>query len=281
MTGNVQEAREALGQRLRELRRATGMSGRDLAERAGWHESKVSKLEYGRRPPSEADLRAYCNILGAEPELPELITTLRNIDSAHVEWRRVLSGGTKSGQNKLAKLAGQTRLMRIYQPYVIPGLLQTAEYAEEILRQAIEFYRIPDDLDEGVSKRLERQKLLYRGECRFHILIGEQALSTGVACHDVMAGQLDRLLAVIGLPRVLLGIVPAHAYCPAPAMNFVMYDRRVVVVEGVTAELKINQAREIDIYHRSFNSLASQSMTGEAARTLIRNAIEKQREEQP
>ncbi|WP_157181737.1 Scr1 family TA system antitoxin-like transcriptional regulator [Nocardia testacea] len=171
MTRNVQEAREALGQRLREFRRSTGMSGRDLAARAGWHESKVSKLEYGRRPPSEADLRAYCNILGAEPELPELITTLRNIDSAHVEWRRVLSGGTKSGQNKLAKLAGQTRLMRIYQPYVIPGLLQTAEYAEAILRQAIEFYRIPDDLDEGVSQRLERQQILYRGECKFHILM--------------------------------------------------------------------------------------------------------------
>ncbi|NNH73341.1 helix-turn-helix domain-containing protein [Nocardia uniformis] len=276
MSGSLQEAREALGQRLRELRRAAGMSGRNLAELAGWHESKVSKLEHGTRPPTEMDIRAYCEILGASEQLPDLLATVRNLDSAYVEWRRVLSSGTKRGQHSLAKLAERTKLMRVYQPYVVPGLLQTADYAEAILRQAIDFYRIPDDLDNGVAERIERQQILYRGDRRFHILMGEQALSTGVANADVMTGQLDRLMAVIGLPRVTFGIVPATAYCPAPAMNFVMYDRSLVVVEGVTAELKITQPREIAQYGRAFDILASQSTTCDAARALIRNAISAQ-----
>ncbi|GAB0105209.1 helix-turn-helix transcriptional regulator [Nocardia sp. JMUB6875] len=249
------------------------MSGRVLAEQAGWHESKVSKIEHGIRPASEADIRTYCEILDASEQLPDLLATVRNIDSAYVEWRRVLSAGTKRGQHALTKLSERTKLMRVYQPYVVPGLLQTADYARAILRQAIDFYRIPDDLEDGVAKRLERQRILYSGDRRFHILMGEQALRTGVADEGVMTGQLDRLIAVIGLPRVTFGIVPAESYCPAPATNFVMYDRSMVTVEGVTAELKVTQPREIAIYGRAFNMLASQSVTGEAARRLIRAAI--------
>ncbi|QIS21020.1 helix-turn-helix domain-containing protein [Nocardia terpenica] len=273
MTSSVQEAREALGQRLRELRRAAGMSGRQLAELAGWHESKISKLEYGKRPPSEADLRAYCEFLDEEEQLPDLLATLRNIDNAYVEWRRVLSAGTRRGQHALTRLAEQAQIMRVFQPYVIPGLLQTAGYAEAILRQAIDFYQIPNDLDEGVSKRLERQQILYRRDHRFHFLIGEQALFTRVAGNEVMIGQLDRLLTLMGLPRVGIGIVPTGAYCPAPAMNFVMYDRRMVTVEGIAAELKVTQSREIQIYSRAFDVLARQSLTGEPARGLIKSAL--------
>lgn len=277
MTDSVQEAREALGQRLRELRRAAGVSGRALADGAGWHESKISKIEYGRRSPSEADLRAYCAILDTADQLPDLLATLRNIDSAYVEWRRVLSAGTKRGQDRLTRLAEQTAVMRSDQPYVVPGLLQTAEYAEAILRQAIDFYRIPNDLYGGVAKRLERQQILYRGHRRFHILLGAQALYTGVAADKVMLGQLDRLLAVMGLPHVQLGIVPKEAYCPAPAMNFTIYDRRVVLVEGVTAELKVTQPGEIAIYGRAFDNLARQAITGDPARALIVGASEQRK----
>lgn len=254
------------------------MSGRNLAELAGWHESKISKLEYGRRPPSEADVRTYCEHLGAGNELPDLLATLRHIDSAYVEWRRLLGAGTKRAQHGLTKLEAETRLMRIYQPYVVPGILQTAEYAEAILRQAIEFYSIPDDLDDGISARLERQQILYRRGHRFHILIAEQVLSTDVADDDVMVGQLDRLLAVMGLPRVAFGIVPANAYCPAPSMNFVMYDARTVLVEGITAELTITQPREIAIYGRTFDALAKLAATGEQARGLIRRALDTRRQ---
>ncbi|MFE3189478.1 helix-turn-helix domain-containing protein [Nocardia sp. NPDC059240] len=274
MTSSVHEAREALGARLRELRRDAGISGRELASLAGWHESAVSKIETGDRSPTEAQLRAYCVHTGNEAQLPDLIATLRNVQAAYVEWRKVLGTGTKRRQHQAVKLAEESKLMRIFQPNLIPGILQTAEYAEAVLRRYIKFYRVPDDLDAGVAKRLERQHLLYKGDRRFHILVSEQALQTTVGNDAVMTGQLDRLLAVIGLSRVLLGIVPARAELPIQVTNFVMFDERLVLVEAVTAELSITQPREIGTYGRLFTELAELSATGDAARALIRKALE-------
>ncbi|MEU2035301.1 helix-turn-helix domain-containing protein [Nocardia amamiensis] len=275
MTNSVHEQREALGKRLREIRKDAGLSGRQLAALAGWHESKVSKIETGDRTPSEADLRAYCAHTGNRDQLADLIATVRNIEAAYLEWRRVLHAGTRRRQERSVTLAEQTKLMRIYEPVLIPGILQTAEYAEAVLRRAIEFYRIPNDVDQGVSKRLERQQVLYRGDHRFHILIAEQSLSTTVGSAAVMVGQLDRLLAVMGLPRVLLGIVPAAAEWLTPTTNFVMFDERMVLVEAITAELTITQPREIALYGRAFDILAKQAVTGRQARDLIAAALDR------
>ncbi len=81
-------------------------------------------------------------------------------------------------------------------------------------------------------------------------------------------------MAVIGLSRVLFGIIPAHAGPPMQTTNFVIFDNRMVTVEGITAELTITQPREISIYSRAFELLASLSVTGDSARGLIRRALE-------
>ncbi|WP_051406905.1 Scr1 family TA system antitoxin-like transcriptional regulator [Nocardia sp. CNY236] len=120
---------------------------------------------------------------------------------------------------------------------------------------------------------MERQQILYQGDRRFHILIGELALYNKVGDDSVMAGQLDRLLATIVLPRVSFGIVPIGAELPMQLTNFVMYDARRVTVEAVTAELTITQPREIEVYHKTFDILSGQSVTGQDARMLIRKAI--------
>ncbi|MBF6326942.1 helix-turn-helix domain-containing protein [Nocardia transvalensis] len=274
MTSSLHEAQEALGARLRELRLDAEISGTELARRAGWHQTKVSKIEYGKTKPTEADIRAWCSHTGSESQLPDLIATLRNIEAAWMEWRRVLGTGTKRRQQLSIKLEAETEVMRWYEPRLIPGLLQTAEYAEEILRNVIEFQNVPNDLDEGVSKRMERQQILYRRNHKFHFVVAEQALRTTVGNDRIMLGQLDRLLAVVGMPRVTLGIVPADARYRVPTSNFIMFDNNRVMVETVTAELTITQPREIAQYGRAFDVLAKQSVTGDAARELIRKALE-------
>ncbi|WP_051161639.1 helix-turn-helix domain-containing protein [Nocardia brevicatena] len=276
MTNSVQQAREAVGERLRGLRQSAGLSGSELARRAGWHQTRVPKIEYGKTKPSVVDIQVWCSLTGAESEIPDLIATLQNIEAAYHEWRRTLSGGTRQKQHEILRLMQQSKVMRVYQPTLIPGLLQTAEYAAAILRRSIKFHQIPDDLDEGVAMRLDRQQILYRGDRRFHILMGEPALYNNVGGPSVMAGQLDRLLAAMGLPRVNFGIVPLNAELPMQLTNFVMFDERRVTVEAITAELTITQPREIKVYHRTFDILAGQSVTGEKARELIRRALEAQ-----
>ncbi|MEV6767088.1 helix-turn-helix transcriptional regulator [Nocardia sp. NPDC051030] len=279
MTQSSRDAQEALGQRLREIRRRAGLTGRRLANLAGWHESKVSKLEYGKLRPSDADIRAYCEYSGANEQSEDLLATLHNIDAAYMETRRLLSSGTGRRQDELVRLAERTKLTRIYQNVLIPGILQTPEYARAILERSIARHRIPDDIDAGVAKRMERQQFLYRRDRRFHILIAEQTLLTTVGGDDVMLGQLDRLLVVIGLPRIAFGILRATADIPQQTTNFVMFDDRTATVETITAELTITQPREIAEYGRTFDMLAELAVTGDAARTLIMATAERRRME--
>ncbi|PSL01595.1 helix-turn-helix protein [Haloactinopolyspora alba] len=277
MTNSIHQAREALGQRLRDLRKDAGLTGRGLAVLAGWHSSKVSKIEYGRQTPSEEDIHAWCQHTGTGNQRADLIATVRNIEAMYVEWRRMLGTGTRRRQQASQTVEADTRLMRWYEPTLIPGLLHTAEYAEAVMRRVIAFYDIPDDLDAGVTARMERQQTLYRGDHRFHFIIAHQALLTTVGNDDVMIGQLDRLLAVMSLPRVAFGIIPPTAEYHVPANQFIMFDNRLVHVETISAELTISQPREIALYSRAFDELAKQAVVGEPARQLVTSALEQRR----
>jgi hypothetical protein len=138
---------------------------------------------------------------------------------------------------------------------------------------------MPDDLDAGVAERLERQQSLYRGNHRFHFVIAQQALLTTVGDNNVVIGQLDRMLAVMSLPRVTLGILPVLAEYRAPTNQFIMFDNRLVHVETVSAELTIKQPREIALYAKAFQELAKLAVIGDAARVLISSALHLRRDE--
>jgi len=193
-----------------------------------------------------------------------------------LEYRRVLATGTKRRQKQAVKLEADTEVTRWYEPQIVPGLLQTADYARWILARVTDFYETPNDLEQGVAARIERQRVLYHGRHRFWFVIAEQVLHTTAGDDQVMLGQLDRLQTVMELARVSLAIVPAAAVYRAPTINgFVMFDDRLVQVETISAELNVTQPREIRLYARAFDVLARQAVTGERARTLIRRAMEK------
>lgn len=274
MTNSLDEAREALGKQLRDLRKDAGLTGRGLASLAGWHSSKVSKIEYGKQTPSEDDIRTWCGHTSANNQIPDLTAAVRDIESMYVEWRRKLSVGTRRRQNASRRLESDTKLMRWYEPVLVPGLLQTAEYAREVMRRVIDFYDVPDDVDAGVSERMERQSILYRGDHRFNFILAQQALTTMVGGVDVMVGQLDRLLAVMSLPRVAFSIIPSHAEYRTPSNQFIIFDNRLVHVETISAELSISQPREIALYSKAFQELTQQAVTGSAARALITSALD-------
>lgn len=250
------------------------MSGRELAAHLGVHESRISKIEYGKLRPTDSDIRAYCKYAGADDQLADLLATLHNIDSAYVEWRQALSSGIRNRQQQTLQLEARAKLIRNWEPMIVSGLLQTPDYAAAMMRNIVEFDRIPDDVDAAVAKRMERQQVLYRPGKRFHILLAEQSLYTTIGNSQIMRGQLDRLYSVIGMPRVTVGIVPRDYDARVIVENFFMFDNRMVKVEGHTASITITQPREIAQYGRAFDSLAAQSVTGDRARALIRKALE-------
>jgi transcriptional regulator with XRE-family HTH domain len=270
----VHQAREALGHRLRDIRKDAGLTGRQLALLAGWQGSKVSKIEYGRQTPAEDDIRHWCQHCRADDQLADLLATVRHIEAMYVEWRRMLGTGTKRRQEASIRLEAETHLFRWYEPVLVPGILHTAEYATAVMGRVVAFYGIPDDLQAGVAARMERQQILYRGDHRFHFILAEQALRTTVGSPDVMTGQLDRLLTVVSLPRVSLGIVTARGDYRVPTNQFIMFDDRLVHVETISAELTISQPREISLYAKAFQELSRLAVYGQSAKALIRAALD-------
>jgi transcriptional regulator with XRE-family HTH domain len=271
---SADQARAALGIRLRDLRRDAGLSATALARAAGWQPSKVSKIEHGRQTPAEDDLRSWCQHCRADVHLPDLVAAVRAIDTQFAEWRRILRSGTRRRQQASAAVYERARLFRIYEPAVIPGLLQTGEYAEAVLSVFIDFARVPADAAEGARARLERQTVLTHGDRHFHMVIGEQALRTEVGDPAVMAGQLERVLQVMRLPRVRIGILPAAAPYRVPLNSgFWILDDALVQFDTYTAEVSLVRPDEISVYSRAFERLAALAVYGTGARGMLTQAL--------
>jgi len=235
---------------------------------------KSSRIEHGQRNASEDDVRAWCLHCNAKDQIPDLIVTLRHIEAMWLEWRRTLRTGTKIRQQQSLGLYEKTHVFRVYNPHVIWGTLQTAEYATATLRQVIDFYEITNDVDSGVAARMERQQFLYKGDRRYNVILTQQSLLTNIGGPDVMRGQLDRLLAILSLPRLSLGIIPAKAPGAIwPGNPITMFDNRTVMVETYSAEITVTQPREIALYAKAFGLLQQSAVYGQPARHLISKAL--------
>ncbi|MGD0559280.1 MAG: helix-turn-helix transcriptional regulator [Streptosporangiaceae bacterium] len=273
MPGDIEQSRRALGMRLREVRLDAGLSARELARLAGWHFSKVSKLEHGTRPPSQQDIRAWCIHCGAPEQAPDLIATARAVDAMYVEWRRKMRSGLKHFQDSYQPLYEQTSLFRVYQTMFLPDLLATAGYTAAVLRAWAGLMSLPADTDAAVAARMQRQNLLHGGNRRFEIILEEQVLRTRAADADVMAGQLDRLLAIATMPAVSLGIIPAGGRRTVMMQScFWIFDDSQAQVETPSALLSITQPAEIAIYAQLFEQLQRSALHGRGARQLIGRA---------
>jgi transcriptional regulator with XRE-family HTH domain len=270
MPGQPQQAREAFGARLREIRQDAGLTARALAKLAGWHFTKISKLEHGARQPSQDDIRAWCRHCRAEDQALDLIAAARSIDAMYAEWRRQMRAGLKHFQDSWRPLYEQTLLFRIYETTYIPGLLNTAGYASAILQFWAGLMNLPADIDTAVAARMDRQNVFRDGKRRFVFVLEEQALRTRVGGTDVLAAQLDQLLTLMSLPVISLGIIPAGGERHALAQgSFWMFDDARVQVETVSAGLDITQPAEINLYAQVFERLQRSAIYGRSARDLI------------
>lgn len=272
---NVHEARIALGHRLRELRTAANLSGRQLAELLSWPASKISKLENGRQTPSDDDIRAWTQATGTNAETEALLASLHTLEVQHAEWRRILHAGIRPRQNELADLDQRTSLFRVFESTVIPGLLQTAEYARVRFAEGIRVFNLTNDINEAVQGRIQRQQILYRPDKRFHFVLTEASLRMRLCPPEVMLGQLDRLVSLSALPNVKLGIIGFRTqYATSPWHCFWMYDSDRVLVETYSAALTLAQPPEIELYARVFDELAAVASYGRAARAVINGVID-------
>jgi transcriptional regulator with XRE-family HTH domain len=266
--------RERLGARLKELRVRDGLSGVALAGKLGWVQSKVSRIERGRQTVSDAEVAAWANAVGADPQTTAtLVEQARVVRAEYASWRQGLSTGY-ARQQQLIGLDTKATLIRNFEVGVIPGLLQTAEYARHRFIENVEVHGAPaEDLDDSVRVRMQRQQILYDSTKQLKFVVTEAVLRMLLCPAEVMRGQLDRLLALIGMSHVELSVIPMETRLPvAPMHGFVMFDD-LVIVETFGAELVLRESTDTASYAEVFDQLRAVGRRGDDARALISRAL--------
>ncbi|MFE6941037.1 helix-turn-helix domain-containing protein [Streptomyces chartreusis] len=273
MSTDYQQAREALGQRLRELRLSAAdgrLTGTQLAQRLGWPHSKVYKLEGGRQTAITEDLEAWAEAVGHADTAEELVARLKGFESHIRSWRRQLGAGHRPVQDTWNVAVDRARVIHAWEEAVIPGMLQTADYARHIFLRYADLQSTKRDTEEAVRSRMERQSWLYQGGRRFHAMVWEPALHALVCPPSVLAAQLDRLAGHVGMDTIELGVIPLSASLKVPTANgFWILDNRLVIAEDWHAELWLDDEETVASYRAVWNTLGESALYGADAQNVI------------
>lgn len=167
--------------------------------------------------------------------------------------------------------------MTEFQPAMISGLLQTADYAREFLHLPsgpLSLGSDGDDINQMIGFRMERQQVLYQQGKNVQIIMLEAALRTRTVPPATLAGQLDRLIAVAGRPNLKLGIISFEAPVPVfPLSGFRLYDD-LVIVEHINGEHQLAGADDVTRYEEYLEMLRDAAVGGDDLAAVIRRSLD-------
>jgi transcriptional regulator with XRE-family HTH domain len=274
--------RRKLGAELRALRTSAALTSGEAARLAGWHQSKVSRIETGTSGAKPADVRLLLDVYGVtDPQLRELLLVLSGTgdggDRHH--WWHAYRGVLPPTYRDFISLESQASAMRTLETTVIPGLLQTPEYARAVTEAALEG-ESEERLDALVEVRLTRQDVLSaQPPLELSAVLDEAVLRREVGGPGVMARQLARLVEAARLPQVRLQVLPfsagAHIGVTGPFVIF-SFSRRsdldVVVLDHLTSSLHLERKEDLRAYVEAFNALSAHALSPEDSLDFIAGA---------
>jgi transcriptional regulator with XRE-family HTH domain len=265
--------RRKLGAELRALRASAGLTSGQAARLVGWHQSKVSRIETGASGVKPADVRLLLDAYAvADAQLRELLLALAGSEESggRHHWWHAYRGVLPPTYRDFISLESQASAMSTLETSVVPGLLQTPEYARAVTRAAVE--GLDDErLDALVQVRLARQDVLRSDPpLRLSAVLDEAVLRREVGGPDVMARQLRRLMEAARLPQVRLQVLPfaagAHVGVTGPFVIFSFSstsDLDVVVLDHLTSSLYLERKEDLMAYIEAFNALQSHALSPE------------------
>ncbi|WP_314612181.1 helix-turn-helix domain-containing protein [Streptomyces stackebrandtii] len=260
--------RGQLGTALRALRQASGKEAKTVARSAVMSTSKLSKIETGKAAPSPVDVERILTAIGVSEEVKaEYLEVARAAATEATAWRLIRRMGVHRAQEQTRSLEAQMSALRLFQPALVPGLLQTPEYIRAILSR----HDLGDDVLTGtISARIDRQRVLYDPSKELHFVITEPVLRWRIVSAARMAEQIDRLVSLSRLPHIDIRVVPLSAAQRDIANHaFVIRDDRTVTVETVHAEIVVTDPRDVAMYVQKFERFASSALAGEDMRLLL------------
>lgn len=274
-SSQVPQQLRRLGLALRGLRLDAGLTGHQLAEQAGLSQSTISRIELGQAVPSLPDVDAWARTTRASPEQhAELRKLTEAVAVETISWRKAARRGLPGLQQDVRELETTASTILNFQPTIVPGLLQTADYARRLVQSGYPGGR--PDIAAAITARLERQAILYDETKHLEFVIAETALRWRLGPPQMMLAQLDRIASVATLPNLAIGIIPQAAEVTAWHVHgFALLDDRsggspVVRVETLTTGLSISEPVAVERYREAFGRLREAAVFDEQAESLIR-----------
>jgi transcriptional regulator with XRE-family HTH domain len=270
------DKRRRLAAELRLLRDLHGITGRELARNIGISQSKVSRIEAGAALPSIAEVTAWSRALGASDETQRLLETLTDAARTEVEtWQDALEGG-KRLQDDTREMEATATGTRTFQSVMVPGLLQTPDYAQRVVTMSKE--RLPQvDVPSAVAERMNRQLIFYEEDKQFEFLITEGALRWRPGPARLLLAQLDRIATMSTKDNVSIGIIPLlQTEATAPIWHpFVILESHdddtpaVVRVEVAHARLVVRAPDDLELYDKEWSWLRRMARFDDEARAFL------------
>jgi transcriptional regulator with XRE-family HTH domain len=198
--------RRRLRYELRNAREAAGKTQRDVAAAMDWSPSKLIRIESGAVNISTNDLRALLGHYGVDSARIETLVEVARTAREVPRWN-IYKDVASPEYITFLGYESSASVIRNFEPLLVPGLLQTEEYARTVL--SLIFSREPQKIDALVDLRIQRQEILVREAApSLHFIIDEAVVRRVAGGRDVMRRQLRQLLQLSEQENIAIRIVP-------------------------------------------------------------------------
>ncbi|MET8333037.1 helix-turn-helix transcriptional regulator [Streptosporangium canum] len=270
--------RRRLASELRRLRIEHGLSMQEVAERMDLTAASISRMETGRRGIRPRDLRAFLDMYGVAETGREPLLALAKEARQRGWWQNY--GDVLPGEYAtLIGLEAEAASTRTYQQTLVPGLLQTAEYARSVIA-ASRPGDTPEDVERRASVRMERQKRLTgQDPLELSVILGEGVVHQHVGTAQITADQFHHLAEASRRPNVMIQILPYRAGAhPAMTGSFTIVgfpapsDLDVIYLENMSSGLYLEDAADVRRYVTVFDYLRAAALSPADTTAMLMDA---------
>jgi transcriptional regulator with XRE-family HTH domain len=259
-----------LGRELRRLREAAGRTREDAAAELECGVSKISKTETGKATLRPAEVRALLDLYSVTDRdaVLQLAQYARRRSTVRVpDWAKTFVG-----------LEADAAEIRTYQTELVPGLLQTEDYAR-VVTQAADPTRDPREVERLVAARIERQERLSTGTPLIWAILNEAVIRRQVGDTETIGRQLLHLVEMNNDPNITIQVLPFTAGAhPAMGSSFVHLrlgdppDGEIIYLEDMASADYLGRPAQIASYLTAFGMLAQMALTPTQSSLLIKSA---------
>jgi transcriptional regulator with XRE-family HTH domain len=267
-----------LGQELRQLREAADLTIEEVAERLEVSPAKISRIETGRvsvRPRDVSDLLDQYKVTGRHRDDLLLLTR----EARQQGWWHSYSDVLSEGTDIWVGLETEAEAIRLYEVQLVPGLLQSEEYARAVLRA---HYRSeqPERVDQRVKLRMARQQLVIeQNNTPIWAVLDEAVLRRQMGPPEIMQAQYRRLLEFSDANNITIQVLPLDVgvYSGVPVgfwiMRLIDQDPEVVVIEHRGGILYIERSEDVAAYAHVFDWIRATAKGPEESISYITNKL--------